>query len=66
MSKYWDKFPSIKKLTLDLREVYGEGFLEVSPQAGPQRAFYSCHAGMSETKNKRDQDFPLIFYGGAR
>ncbi len=65
MSKYWDKFPSISKVTLDLKPLYGSGYLQVKPQKGPQRAFISCSGGISG-KPQREQDFPLVFYGGAR
>lgn len=65
MSKYWEKFPTLNKLTLDLRKVFGAGYLEVTPQIGPQRTFLSCWGGYSG-KPMRDQDFPLIFYGGAK
>lgn len=65
MSKYWEKIPSLNKLTLDLRPIFGDGYLEVKPQEGPQRAFISCWGGYSG-EELRDQDFPLIFYGGAK
>ncbi len=64
MSKYWDNFPPVNKFTLDFRKRYGGGYLEVKPQEGPQKSFISCMAGISG-KNRREQDFPLIFYGGA-
>lgn len=64
MSKYWDKFPPVNKFTLDFRKKYGAGVMDVKPQDGPQRSFISCMAGFSGNE-RRDQDFPLIFYGGA-
>ncbi|AUR86327.1 terminase-like family protein [Vibrio phage 1.084.O._10N.261.49.F5] len=64
MSKYWDKFPKIKTLNLNLKPLYGAGELKITPQLGPQQAFFSCMGGLSG-EERRDQDFPLIFYGGA-
>lgn len=64
MSKYWEKFPTLNKLTLDLRKVFGAGYLKVTPQSGPQQTFLSCWGGYSG-QELRDQDFYLIFYGGA-
>lgn len=65
MSEHWKKFPELKSFKLDFRKVYGDGYLEITPQEGPQRAFMSCWGGYSEGE-LRDQDFPLIFYGGAK
>lgn len=64
MSEYWNKFPKLSQFTLDLRKVYGAGYMKVDPQEGPQTAFISCMGGIS-SEEERDQDFPLIFYGGA-
>lgn len=57
--------PQINKLTLNLKSIYGEGYLELTPQEGPQRNFISCWGGYSG-KPLRDEDFPLIFYGGGQ
>ncbi len=64
MSKHWENFPKVSKFTLDFRKKYGGGKLDVKPQDGPQQVFISCMGGVSG-KPARDQDFPLIFYGGA-
>lgn len=65
MSIYWDKLPKVNEFTLDFRKIFGSGYLEVNPQEGPQTAFISCMAGISG-KERRDEDFPLVFYGGAK
>ncbi|AUR92114.1 hypothetical protein NVP1170O_001, partial [Vibrio phage 1.170.O._10N.261.52.C3] len=64
-SKYWDLIPKVPEFTLNLEPYYGSGYLEVKPQEGPQTVFISCMAGTSG-QPKRDEDFPLIFYGGAK
>lgn len=64
MSKYWNKLPTINKFTINLKKIYGSGFMKVEPQEGPQTAFISCMGGIS-SQEQRDQDFPLVFYGGA-
>ena len=65
MSKYWERFPTLSKFTLDFRKIYGDGLLNIQPQEGPQTAFISCMGGVSG-QEQRDQDFPLVFYGGAK
>lgn len=65
MSKYWDNFPVNSPFAVDFRKEYGDGYLEVRPQDGPQKSFIACSGGISGTE-RRDQDFPLIFYGGAK
>lgn len=55
----------LENIRLDLRPVYGAGFLEVKPQEGPQMKFISMMGGMGG-EDLGDQDFPLIFYGGAK
>jgi hypothetical protein len=65
MSEYWDKIPQVQDLVLNLKPYYGDGYLKITPQEGPQRTFISCMSGLSE-EEERDQDFYLIFYGGAR
>ena len=62
---YWEKVPPVNKFTLDFRKKYGAGLMKVVPQSGPQHIFISCMGGISG-KERRDQDFPLIFYGGAK
>lgn len=64
MSKYWDKLPKISEFTINFKKKYGSGYMKVEPQEGPQCTFISCMGGVSGTE-RRDQDFPLIFYGGA-
>lgn len=65
MSEYADKLPKIKEITLDLRKAYGAGYLNIAPQEGPQQTFISCMSGVSGQPEK-DEDFYLIFYGGAK
>lgn len=57
--------PLIGEIGLDFTPWYGAGKLKLEPQEGPQRQFISCMAGFSG-EEPRDQDFPLIFYGGAK
>ncbi len=64
MSDYWKKLPKVNQFTLDFTKLYGSGVLKVAPQKGPQTAFISCMGGISGVE-RRDQDFPLVFYGGA-
>lgn len=65
MSEYWNKFPVNAPFAVDFTEEHGGGYLEVHPQKGPQTAFIACSGGISG-QELRDQDFPLIFYGGAK
>jgi len=56
-------FKKLNSFTLDMAPYKGQS-LTIQPQAGPQVEFMSRHAGYSG-KPQREQDFPLIFYGGA-
>lgn len=64
MSEYWKRFPVNSPFALDFRAEHGAGYMEVHPQKGPQKSFIACSGGISG-QERRDQDFPLIFYGGA-
>lgn len=63
MSEYLN-IPKIPSFTVDLTSL-GTRSLTITPQDGPQQDFISCMAGMSGEKH-REQDFPLIFYGGGQ
>lgn len=59
------KIPLYKNIKINLKPHYGAGYLNLKPQEGPQQLFVSCHGGFSG-EDPRDEDFPLIFYGGAK